>query len=228
MPTILQLRLASRLKATGLSARAASLKAGLGPDAIRTVLKDRSRSPRGERLQALARALSCDVRYLLGETDELGEPQSGLKFGGFLRVEYDLAASVWRDAQDDLTTSYSRGLEGVPSDVAFSSLNQWMCYVADESMNRSVPKGYIVHVFSAESYDPQHSDLVVVLRTRAAGAFIERSLKRVDRKSTKGILLVEDSHFAQHSGQLDYPAAKGADETIDIAGYVVRAQRTFI
>lgn len=60
-------RVQERLSTLGLSARAASLRAGLGPDAVRTILDGRSQSPRAARLHALAEALECDAAYLLGE-----------------------------------------------------------------------------------------------------------------------------------------------------------------
>lgn len=67
--SILQDRVAARLADLRRSPRDVSLKAGLGPDAIRTILTGRSRSPRGETLAALAKELECDVAYLLGTQD---------------------------------------------------------------------------------------------------------------------------------------------------------------
>lgn len=55
-----------RLSALGISARAASMKAGLGPDALRIILSGRSAMPRGDRLNAIADALDTTAVYLLG------------------------------------------------------------------------------------------------------------------------------------------------------------------
>lgn len=68
----LKARISERLSATNQTARGASLKAGLGADAIRIILTGRSISPRAENLSALAGALNCDIRYLLGEVEEPG------------------------------------------------------------------------------------------------------------------------------------------------------------
>lgn len=64
-------RIKERLAATGKTARGASLEAGLSPEAVRTMLDGRSKSPRAENLAALAEVLDCDLAYLAGgETAE--------------------------------------------------------------------------------------------------------------------------------------------------------------
>lgn len=70
----LALRIQMRLKALGISARAASLKSGYGPDVIRTIFDGRTESPRGETVMALARALECSTSYLLGEEESPAPP----------------------------------------------------------------------------------------------------------------------------------------------------------
>lgn len=64
-PSTLASRIAERLAATGKTARGASLEAGLGPDAVRTILDGRSKSPRAENLGALAKVLGCDLARLI-------------------------------------------------------------------------------------------------------------------------------------------------------------------
>lgn len=61
-------RIDARLRATGKTARGASLEAGLGVDAIRSILKGRSASPRYSTVSALAGVLDCDVGYLMDGT----------------------------------------------------------------------------------------------------------------------------------------------------------------
>lgn len=65
-------RIDSRLQRLGISARAASLKAGLDQDTIRNIQRGKSLSPRGESLNKLARVLECPVEYLLGHDGDLG------------------------------------------------------------------------------------------------------------------------------------------------------------
>jgi phage repressor protein C with HTH and peptisase S24 domain len=59
-------RIQYRLERLGMSARAASLKAGLGPDGVRNVLRGKSASPRGETLRRLAQVLETSVHFLVG------------------------------------------------------------------------------------------------------------------------------------------------------------------
>lgn len=65
-------RIDSRLQRLGISARAASIKAGLDQDTIRNIRRGKSVSPRGESLNKLARVLECPVEYLLGHDGDLG------------------------------------------------------------------------------------------------------------------------------------------------------------
>ena len=61
----LKKRIRSRLAERGQSARAVSIAAGLGPEAISNVLRDRSRYPRGDTLRDLATALGCSIDWLI-------------------------------------------------------------------------------------------------------------------------------------------------------------------
>lgn len=62
-------RLKTRLEATGLTANAASQKAGLGRDYVRDILRGRIQEPSALRLRRLASALDCTEAYLLGQDD---------------------------------------------------------------------------------------------------------------------------------------------------------------
>lgn len=55
----------------GLNPRSLSLKAGLNPTAVRDMLEGRTRSPRYDTAEALAKALGTTATHLMkGETDE--------------------------------------------------------------------------------------------------------------------------------------------------------------
>jgi phage repressor protein C with HTH and peptisase S24 domain len=58
-------RITHRLKTIGLTARAASLKAGLSADAIRNVLRKPGALPNGHTLKSLAKALETTEQWLL-------------------------------------------------------------------------------------------------------------------------------------------------------------------
>ncbi len=63
-------RIEERLDYLGLSARKASLKAGLGIGTIPNIKS--GKTPSAERLKQLARVLEVPVAYLQGDTDEVG------------------------------------------------------------------------------------------------------------------------------------------------------------
>ena len=62
-------RIKARLAQRGQSARAVSIAAGLGPEAISNVLRERSRYPRGDTLRDLAAALECSIDWLITGQD---------------------------------------------------------------------------------------------------------------------------------------------------------------
>ncbi len=68
---ILKERISSRLDALGTNMTRAALDAGMHRDTIRNIFRGISRSPQGVTLVKLAKALECDVAYLLGEQDQV-------------------------------------------------------------------------------------------------------------------------------------------------------------
>lgn len=62
-------KIQARLTELGLSYRAASLKGGLHEDAVRNIIRGKSRSPRGDTLQGLAKALDWPIEELLNVVD---------------------------------------------------------------------------------------------------------------------------------------------------------------
>jgi phage repressor protein C with HTH and peptisase S24 domain len=78
---ILETRVKERLKATGLSARGASLAAVNSPDVVRYIW-ERQAMPSADKLARIAAVLGTTVDYLLGKSEEPGEaiaPVPGFK-----------------------------------------------------------------------------------------------------------------------------------------------------
>lgn len=225
----LRSRIEGRLKALTLSPRAASLKAGLGPDAIRIILDGRSRSPRADRLQAIARALQCDVRYLLGESADVGDPpQTIVERGGMrsLPIRHEVAAGLWRERDEQADAPMGEA----PAFVlpAYERFDQWLERVIGPSMNRlGITDGSLIHVVDAIDlrYEPVNDDVVVVERSRAQGALIERSVKQISI-DPEGIELWGRSYEERFNVPLSLTAGTAPHEddvTVQIAGKVVRA-----
>ncbi len=65
-------RIRARLKALGLTPRAASLRADRQPFTVRDILSGKNANPKADLILDLARALVCSTDYLLGLRDDPG------------------------------------------------------------------------------------------------------------------------------------------------------------
>lgn len=66
----MEMRIRTRMRELKLSQRGAAMKAGLGEDYVRDILRGRIREPSFVKLQALAKALDVSPAWLLGGTAE--------------------------------------------------------------------------------------------------------------------------------------------------------------
>lgn len=97
-------RIKARLEATGKSAAAASLEAGVGRSAIQSILTGASESPRVETLSKLSRALDCTLPYLIGETDDpknWNDPTTFRSLSNLPQGVVQITDSVLRVGRDD-------------------------------------------------------------------------------------------------------------------------------
>lgn len=69
MDETIQDRLRARMRECGLNENATAVKAGLNRDAVRDILRGKSRRPGADTLQALAAALGCSVIWLMTGED---------------------------------------------------------------------------------------------------------------------------------------------------------------
>lgn len=224
--SILADRISKRLEATGQTARSASLRAGLGADAIRNILTGRSGSPKVSTLRALAHVLDTTIPYLAGAQDE-PTPKPSITDGHFvdLPVIHTVAAGPWH-AMDDYVDEEPEMLT-VPTIPGYEGFRQWIERVRGDSFNQFIADGSYVHVVDAIDmhYEPRDGDIVVVTRSRAQGALVERTLKQVG-VAQEGILLFPRSHNPKWSKPLivtDGLADNEDDVEVRIAGRVLRA-----
>lgn len=73
MTDLIAKRIAARLDALNITARAASMRAGLGTDGVRNILRGKSESPRSQTLIKLAKALECSLEYLIGADGDVSD-----------------------------------------------------------------------------------------------------------------------------------------------------------
>lgn len=127
------------------------------------------------------------------------------------------------------------GYETVASVPPYTDAPQWLELVSSDSMDRSIPVGSCVHVVDAFAinYKPHHNDIVIVERTMAQDAYVERTVKRL-KLTPDGPQLWPDSHNKRWSGPLvlgDDPALDASDDTrtrAQIVGLVLRSYQFHI
>lgn len=196
--TILQKRIRQRLGDKGLSARAASLDAGLSEDAIRAILEGRSKSPRMSTLEKLAIALDCSVTFLTGQDDYVGvEPFPALLHrSNAARVMYEIAAERWLSNIEQLEGPEEYWIS-TPRNQMFANSDHenWIEIVRGNSANRIAPDGAMVHVINCKGplFGDQRApvyrdgDIVVVERIRVGGDK-ERTLRQIEIRGDEYLL----------------------------------------
>lgn len=196
-------RITRRLEKMGLSARAASLEAGLSDAFVRNILKGKSQSPRAENFEALAAVLRTSSSWLLkGEGPEeagasatsANSPHSASTGGtveelpageafGFAKIDGSVQAGAFLALEafdDDLGEVVS-----APRDPAFPFARQIAYRVKGDSMNRAQPKpmneGDVIICAAWEDVGLKEKDglNVVVQQTTADGQLRERSVKEL-------------------------------------------------
>jgi SOS-response transcriptional repressor LexA len=133
-------RIQGRLRELGKSARRASLDGGLTPDAIRNVLRSKSRNPRRDTLEGIARGLDWTLEALL-------ELQSGDGAGRINPVQ-DVPLISWVAAEELRETKDSYAAGGAEDFIPISYNRDTLIAlrVQGSSMNRIAPDGSIIIV----------------------------------------------------------------------------------
>lgn len=145
-----------------------------------------------------------------------------------LPIRFKVAAGAWEPVDDvqDAPIGYWEAY-ALP---AYRGVSQWLERVVGDSYNQRVPEGSLIHVIDALEigYAPRHGDTVVVTRTRAQGAFVERTIKEVVLTPV-GVELWPRSYNPRWNQPLSLTdGANGADDVeVRIVGKVVRAYQDF-
>lgn len=182
-------RIRERLADLKLSARRASIRAGLSPDAVRTILSGASRSPKGSTLQALAVALETDVAFLLGG-DAPASVSVTKERPVRLAVHGEARAGHWYER--DVAQRPGWGVLNVPELSGYSKTRQFAVIMADDSMSQIFLDGTYLHVIEVSDgfpYSPAHGDLVLVQASRGGGTIIETSARQVSIEADSNVYL---------------------------------------
>ena len=173
MENVLAERIEERLKALGLSARGAAIRAGLHPDSIRSILRGKSLNPRSGAVAALARVLEVPLEYL---TDAVGEAPPPLKRRwaaplGTVFVRGVVQGGVWREAIEWAGSDWYALT--VPEDSRWPGAERFGLEVRGSSMDRLYPEGTIVVCirFGDIAREPMPGEKVVCLRRARTGEY---------------------------------------------------------
>lgn len=161
------------------------MKAGLGRDAVRNVLRGRSSGASMKTLAALAPVLGVSVLWLAGGQDETLATQSilgtGTTLGGpglTLQVRREVGAGYWVAFKQNSAVTLGGGM--VVPDPEFPTELQWMERVIGDGAAPDYPAGSLIHVVDITLVGaPRRGDHVVVERSRPGGRETERSIREV-------------------------------------------------
>lgn len=180
------------LREKGLSARKASIKAGVGEDFIRN-LRRYNNIPKTDKLLKLASALDVDVNHFL---DTAEETDSTVKSEAILPVPIttiyirgEVQAGQWNTAsewprQDWIPLT-------VPLDNRYKHFTTFALTVKGDSMNLLYPEGTIVIAvnFSDIGRNPEDGDCVITIRRDTLTDCCEATLKIIQIKEDGSVLL---------------------------------------
>jgi SOS-response transcriptional repressor LexA len=143
--TDLRDRIRGRLKDIGKSARRASLDGGLHRDAIRNILRAKSKNPRRDTLEGVARGLVWSLEDLLELTGhrELGHVEQPV-------VEVPVISWVEAGALTDTSDPYEAGHAEEYVPVPHKRRTLIALRVHGTSMNRVAPEGSVIIVDFAD------------------------------------------------------------------------------
>lgn len=220
----------------GLSYRAASLKAGEGPDFVRDIVRGKAKSPGSAALGRLAAVLGVDSDTLIAAADaKAGDAGGAARPGGLAerpRSAFDgvipsapprplpllgyVRGGAWQER--DAAAQAPLGRSHLLPHPRYAHVRQWAELLQGDSVNLVWPSGTEIRVADAVAlgYRPRPADFVLVERERDGA--VERTVKQV-RFGPDGVQLVGHSRDPHWNQPLALDDA-GEDATVRIVGLV--------
>lgn len=188
MSEVIRDRIQARLDALAITPRAASISAGMSPDAIRGIFRNADSSPTVETLTKLAGALKTTPEWLAFGVDEdiaKAQEETAKQEPAFLPVIGEVAAGRWLEADDHVDAPEYDPVPVQP-DSRWRKEDQYGLLVRGTSLNRIALDGDILACVNAIAarYKPREDDLVIVEMRRNAGLLRQRTAKRYMRQGT--------------------------------------------
>lgn len=175
IPTVnIREKIRLRLGALGISARKASVDAGLGTHFLQNFLAGRSESMRAENLQRIARVLDCAPSWLMEDDHDFAKNSSDpvntdripLRR---LPIRGIVAQGEWHDLGDDVLNTDVEVLETVPvvAPPGYENANLYGLRTRGRSMDLEYPDGCVLIVCPTSDTDAREGDNVIVLRRKS-------------------------------------------------------------
>lgn len=186
---LLRARIRSRMEELKTNAKVVSNKAELGDTAVSDILNSRSRSPSIETATKIAKALDCDVGYLIGEQDRprlqplIASQIEPIRIAGVAEAgSFRFASSAPPD------TEYEMGTVVASRSPRYSQAKHFAYEVRGNSMNAATRKGrpapitegmlvLCVDVIEA-GLEIESGEIYVVRRTTDSGQTYEFAVKK--------------------------------------------------
>ena len=242
-------RIRERLDDLKKTARSASLEAGRGPDAIRSIFRAEvegiKRSPRIDTIEAIAETLETTVYWLTEgkgpkERSENSEITKALRYAksAFDRadtVSYggESEAGAWREIELFADVG-EKTIVAIPRDPRYPACDQYAIRIRGDSMDRAgIEDGMFALVADWIGYvdhygEPAPGRAVIVERTRNSGHEIERTCKAwVPDRARRTVRLEPRSSNPKHETITVPTNHEATGEEIRIAGLVLSAARIF-
>lgn len=214
-PSALAKRIQRRLEKLGKSMRAVSL--AVGSDAlIRNIMAGKSKSPRAENLEAIARELRTTTLWLLNEEgpEEVGGDQQSRVVKVKAHVQAGVFAESWEwDDHDWYEVA-------VPADDALLGFKLYAAETRGPSMNRRWPEGTVVVFTNVE--ETKESPVVgkrYIVEREKMGGEREHTVKRLTQDANGKQWLMPESDDPRFQTPIDVEIGVEG-ETVKIIGRV--------
>ncbi|MCQ8240558.1 helix-turn-helix domain-containing protein [Rhizosaccharibacter radicis] len=210
-------RIDARLRALGLSERAACMKADVGVNTIRHI-RNRGHAPKPENLARLAAVLRVPPAYLLeaaaasvaeqeDDTPSLQPVQVRTVY-----VKGEVQAGVWREAVEWEPSDWSPIY--LPDDHRYPGVERFGLLVRGTSMDRLYPAGSVVVVVRFEDIgrSPKPGERVVVIRRSATHDHFEATVKVFEIDEARRVILWPKSSDPEHQTPIVLPPMTADEE----------------
>lgn len=220
-------RIRQRLRATGKSARRASLDSGMGSDLIRDLERDASKSLSLRAIRGLAMSLGVTPQWLAFGVD--GDSADQQPDDQQLPLAGDVAAGVWMEIDP---IEQVAGTQTVPFSASpiYPRSAQYALRVRGTSINKFADDGDFLRCIDVgiSGVEPASGDLVIVQRERDQGSLREVTAKVIRR--SKDVIRLEPASTDTTHKPILVPVDQSDEATnvrvVAIVDAVLRVVRT--